>query len=57
MMGKWLCKWMGWHKPIGEITHDGCSYVAVCRYCGKKILQDSQLNWFTITTNNGDDNE
>lgn len=35
---------MGWHVP-GDDECDGC---AVCKYCGKKVLQDSQGNWFTF---------
>lgn len=27
---------------------DGCSRHAVCAYCGKDILQDSQGNWFSV---------
>lgn len=39
---------LGWHIP-DESTQwfDGCSRCAVCKYCGKYILQDSQGNWFS----------
>ena len=37
---------MGWHLPTEEKKYDGCSYISVCKYCGKRIMQDSQGNWF-----------
>lgn len=37
---------MGWHVPGGEETFDGYQFHAVCKYCGKEIMQDSQGNWF-----------
>jgi hypothetical protein len=40
------CDTLGWHKPVTLIGFDGCSYVAVCTVCHKKLLQDSQGNWF-----------
>lgn len=45
---KFLCNVLGWHKPKDEVYFDGCSFVSVCRFCGKKILQDSQGNWFEV---------
>lgn len=40
---------LGWHVPDENIDHwsDGCSDHAICKYCGKDIMQDSQGNWFT----------
>ena len=38
----------GWHWPAKERTFDGCSIGSQCRYCGRKILLDSQGNWFAI---------
>lgn len=35
-----------WHSPADEMGFDGCSFTNVCKYCGKKIMQDSQGNWF-----------
>ena len=35
-----------WHEPTDEIGYDGVSYKSTCKYCGKKILMDSQGNWF-----------
>lgn len=39
---------LGWHKPSKEIRTDGISIQSTCKYCGKKIEQDSQGNWFEI---------
>lgn len=36
---------LGWHKPSKEIRTDGISIQSTCKYCGKKIEQDSQGNW------------
>ena len=37
---------MGWHEPTKNITHNGVSYCSRCKYCGKRIIQDSQGIWF-----------
>lgn len=37
---------LGWHKPIEEKTFNGSSACSRCRFCGKKIMMDSQGNWF-----------
>lgn len=38
---------LGWHRPSeSPVWSDGCSDHAVCKYCGKDIMQDSQGNWF-----------
>ncbi len=40
---------LGWHAPKGQYQwSDGCSARAVCRHCGKDIMQDSQGNWFCM---------
>ena len=39
---------LGWHEPKDEEKYDGCSYTSVCKYCGKRIMQDSQGNWFEV---------
>ena len=38
-----------WHTPDPnlELDFDGCSMSATCRHCKKRIMQDSQGNWFT----------
>lgn len=37
-----------WHTPkeTGIESFDGVNYYSTCKYCGKKIIQDSQGNWF-----------
>lgn len=42
---------MGWHQPDNKVGFDGCSATSTCKYCHKRILQDSQGNWFTIDSN------
>lgn len=42
----WFCDHMGWHFPGNTQGFDGCSFTSTCARCGKKILQDSQGNWF-----------
>lgn len=37
---------MGWHEPTKNITFNGVCYCSRCKYCKKKIMQDSQGNWF-----------
>ena len=42
------CRWFGWHngEGSGEHTFDGCSFGSTCGKCGKRVLLDSQGNWF-----------
>ena len=36
-----------WNDGKGStVGFDGCSLTATCSKCGKKVLQDSQGNWF-----------
>lgn len=37
---------MGWHEPTKNVTFNGVSYCSHCKYCKKRIMQDSQGNWF-----------
>lgn len=37
---------MGWHEPTKNVTFNGVSYCSRCKYCKKRIMQDSQGNWF-----------
>lgn len=41
---------LGWHKPAKNAgqSSDGWNVQSVCRYCNKKIMEDSQGNWFEI---------
>lgn len=50
MIRKLLCK-LGWHKCNKE-NFDGISNIGYCKNCGKKCLQDSQGNWFSIGEEN-----
>src|SRR5437867_1837662 len=44
---QWTDKMFGWHEPSqGKGGFNGASFTSICRYCGKKILQDSQGGWF-----------
>ena len=43
---KILCKIFGWHNGKGEKSFDGMSIHSTCSRCGKKVMQDSQGNWF-----------
>lgn len=48
-IGKWFYHdILEWHIPDKSIkfTYDGCSTHAICKYCRKGIMQDSQGNWF-----------
>ena len=46
MIREWLDKYLGWHSPIDNIHGDSVNVHSVCKYCGKKIMQDSQGGWF-----------
>lgn len=37
---------LGWHIPDDNIKSDGVITESTCKICGKKIIQDSQWNWF-----------
>lgn len=43
---KFLCNILGWHKPSDYIDIHGINITSKCKYCGKKIIQDSWGNWF-----------
>lgn len=46
MIAELFDKYLGWHKPIMEIRgFDGASIHSTCKYCGKKIMRDSQGRW------------
>ena len=42
----WFCNVMGWHKSPETMGFDGCSLNGTCPRCDKKVLRDSQGNWF-----------
>lgn len=43
---KFLCNVLGWHRPSDTEEFDGVSFHSVCKHCGKRVMQDSQGNWF-----------
>lgn len=43
---KWFCDKMGWHLEPKKQGFDGCSFTGTCPRCNKKVMQDSQGNWF-----------
>jgi hypothetical protein len=52
LLGKWACRWLGWHLEPHEHRSDGCSSVGRCPRCGALVLQDSQGNWSALTQDN-----
>lgn len=46
-IGKWFYHdILKWHIPSNKENFDGWFYHTTCKYCDKKIMQDSQGNWF-----------
>lgn len=41
-----FCNKIGWHKAPLKQGFDGCSSNGTCPRCGKKVLQDSNGDWF-----------
>lgn len=41
-----LCTFPGWHSCT-ENGFDGVSFHGICKYCGRKCLQDSNGDWFS----------
>lgn len=48
MFRSFLCNVMGWHSPGRTVTTFGIIQESKCKYCGKRIMQDSQGNWFSF---------
>lgn len=40
---------MDYHVPDNHVDFDGASMHSKCKICNKRILQDSQGNWFSFT--------
>lgn len=47
-LDKFLCNFLGWHKANEEASFDGCSFESRCPRCNRRVLLDSQGNWFAI---------
>lgn len=43
----WFCREMDWHQQPTKMGFDGCSLNGRCPRCNKRVLQDSQGNWFS----------
>lgn len=43
---RWACDKMGWHLAPKTQGFDGCSANGHCPRCDKKVMRDSQGNWF-----------
>lgn len=45
---KILCDWLAWHsvRDIDFVASNAFQIKATCRLCGKKVMLDSQGNWF-----------
>lgn len=38
---------LGWHMPKKEETRiEGYTETSICKHCDKRIMKDSQGNWF-----------
>lgn len=43
---KLLCKYMSWYCPNGTYTQNEINTYSTCILSNKKIIRDSQGNWF-----------
>ena len=46
-LSKWACKIFGWHLAPIKQGFDGCSLNGKCSRCNKKVMQDSNGDWFS----------
>ena len=44
----WFCRKLDWHLEPKTQGFDGLSFEGTCSRCSKKVLQDSQGNWFGV---------
>ena len=42
------CETLGWHSPTEKRSFDGVSFGSRCERCDRRILKDSQGNWFSV---------
>jgi hypothetical protein len=45
----WFCRCMEWHRAPAAQGFDGCSLNGCCSVCERRVLLDSQGNWFSAT--------
>ena len=45
---RWFCDKLGWHLAPREVGFDGANVKGICPRCGKRVMQDSQGNWFEV---------
>lgn len=48
MLRRLIHDWLGWHLRVETLGFDGVSWVGRCRDCGRRVLKDSQGNWFAV---------
>ena len=45
---QWTCDHLDWHNGRGaNVGFDGASLTARCSQCNRRVLMDSQGNWFS----------
>lgn len=42
----WFCDKLGWHMSGETWAFDGYNVKSACSRCGKRVMRDSQGNWF-----------
>jgi len=43
---KWFCDHLDWHKTPSVVHFDGCSTNGVCPRCNRRVLEDSNGDYF-----------
>lgn len=46
LLSRWFCDKLGWHVKPDHLYFDGVNLQGICPRCYKKVMQDSQGNWF-----------
>ena len=45
-LSKWACNIFGWHLAPQKQVFNGCNQKGTCPRCNKKVMQDSNGDWF-----------